>query len=56
MDQTLKHKIGQMIIAGFPSAYVDDQARHHGHGCQSPLPIPIRWAGTAAMSWAAWES
>ena len=27
MDQTLKHKIGQMIIAGFPSPYVDDQAR-----------------------------
>ena len=27
MDQTLKHKIGQMIIAGFPSPFVDDQAR-----------------------------
>ena len=27
MDRTLKHKIGQMIIAGFPSPYVDDQAR-----------------------------
>lgn len=27
MDQILKHKIGQMIIAGFPSPYVDDQAR-----------------------------
>lgn len=27
MDQMLKHKIGQMIIAGFPSPYVDDQAR-----------------------------
>ena len=27
MDQTLKHKIGQMIVAGFPSPYVDDQAR-----------------------------
>ena len=27
MDKTLKHKIGQMIIAGFPSPYVDDQAR-----------------------------
>lgn len=27
MEQTLKHKIGQMIIAGFPSPYVDDQAR-----------------------------
>ena len=27
MDQILKHKIGQMIIAGFPSSYVDDQAR-----------------------------
>lgn len=27
VDQTLKHKIGQMIIAGFPSPYVDDQAR-----------------------------
>ena len=27
MDLTLKHKIGQMIIAGFPSPYVDDQAR-----------------------------
>ena len=27
MDQILKHKIGQMIIAGFPSPYVDAQAR-----------------------------
>ena len=27
MNRTLKHKIGQMIIAGFPSPYVDDQAR-----------------------------
>ena len=26
-DQNLKHKIGQMIIAGFPSPYVDDQAK-----------------------------
>ena len=26
MDQILKHKIGQMIIAGFPSPYVDAQA------------------------------
>lgn len=27
MDQQLKHKIGQMLIAGFPSDHVDDQAR-----------------------------
>lgn len=27
MDQILKHKIGQMIIAGFPSPYVDAQAK-----------------------------
>lgn len=27
MDQQLKHKIGQMIVAGFPSPEVDDQAR-----------------------------
>ena len=27
MDQILKHKIGQMIVAGFPSPYVDAQAR-----------------------------
>ena len=27
MDKTLRHQIGQMIIAGFPSPRVDDQAR-----------------------------
>ena len=27
MDKTLRHQIGQMIIAGFPSLEVDDQAR-----------------------------
>ncbi len=27
MDNTLRHQIGQMIIAGFPSPEVDDQAR-----------------------------
>lgn len=27
MDNTLRHQIGQMIIAGFPSLEVDDQAR-----------------------------
>ena len=27
MDNTLRHQIGQMIIAGFPSLQVDDQAR-----------------------------
>ena len=27
MDKLMKHKIGQMIVAGFPSPYVDDQAR-----------------------------
>jgi hypothetical protein len=27
MDQILKHKIGQMIVADFPSPYVDAQAR-----------------------------
>lgn len=27
MNQELKRKIGQMIVAGFPSPYVDDQAR-----------------------------
>ena len=27
MDITLKHQIGQMLIAGFPSQEVDCQAR-----------------------------
>ena len=27
MEKSLRHQIGQMIIAGFPSLEVDDQAR-----------------------------
>ena len=38
MDKQLRHQIGQMIIAGFPSLEVDDQARRLALGAASAAP------------------